>query len=173
MDMEGTYVTAQAAGPRRTASCAGAPTSSRPNQGHRRTLQQGNAFPLSSSYWTYDGGINYPVDVAQNVPGAIYNTESMFEWMNNPYGPPSSDPPMGIGTIPVSSVGSLWVRRIRASLPAGCQTPQGASVQVPQTVYLSGFCFWGISQPCTTGVMVLTATDALGGRPVQPHLRYA
>ncbi len=46
----------------------------------------GNGFlPVASSYWAYDGfntfangTINYPKDYNQNVPGAIYNTESGF-----------------------------------------------------------------------------------------------
>ena len=52
------------------------------------TLSPGQSYPA------YNGGVNYPLDVAQNVPGAIYNTESAFEWQDNAaHAPPVPNPP--------------------------------------------------------------------------------
>src|SRR5262249_44740936 len=49
----------------------------------------GNGIPGNATYspatgaYTYNGGTRYPPDVAQNVPGAVYNTESPYQWQNN------------------------------------------------------------------------------------------
>src|ERR1051326_4864630 len=65
-------------------------------------LQTGNA------YWTYNPTlpVNYPADYNQNVPGAIYNTESGFEYPGaspGPFSDPSPNPPLGVGTVPVTA----------------------------------------------------------------------
>jgi len=143
----------------------------------------GNAILTpSQSYWIYAGGTNYPPDVAQNVPGAIYNSETGFEWLNNsPNGPPSPNPPNGVGTVPVqqglpaplnsSGFGGLNTG-INAAGVASSGTriaikftgvPQGASVQVPAVVTLTS------STSTSSGVMVLTSTDSAGAGPYTPQ----
>ena len=54
----------------------------------------GNAsFNTSVGAWVYNGNRNYPNDLAQNVPGAVYNTEAGFEWNgNNPGSQPTPNP---------------------------------------------------------------------------------
>ncbi len=103
----------------------------------------------------YDGGTNYPPDVAQNVPGAIYNTESAFEWQNNSTnGPPTPNPPFGTGAIqvqagevaPLNSVGFGGLNTGISGAGIGdagtrialqfTGIPQGASVQVPPLIYI-------------------------------------
>ena len=50
-------------------------------------------------FWRYNNGTRYPADIAQNSPGAVYNTEEGYTWQNNnPNGPPPSNPPLGFGT---------------------------------------------------------------------------
>jgi hypothetical protein len=134
---------------------------------------------------TYNGGLNYPPDVAQNVPGAIYYTESGFEWQNNgPNGPPSPNPPPGTdgGAVvnttssPLNSAGFGGLNTgISSAGVAAAGTrivlrflniPRGASVQVPPVLYL----FWigsnydgnPTQSAGATGVMMLTATDSAG-----------
>ncbi len=58
-------------------------------------LQPGN------SYWSWNGTTYYPTDANQNVPGAIYNTESGFEFFSATANT-SPNPPNGVGTIPRS-----------------------------------------------------------------------
>jgi hypothetical protein len=143
----------------------------------------GNAnLPPSQSYWVYAGGTNYPPDVAQNVPGAIYNSETGFEWQNNsPNGPPSPNPPQGIGTVtvqqdlsgPLNSLGFGGLNTgINTSGVANSGTriaikftgvPQGASIQVPAVVTLTS------STSNSSGVMVLTSTDSAGAGPYTPQ----
>src|SRR5262249_28806630 len=123
----------------------------------------------------------YPMDVAQNVPGAIYNTESLFQWQNNGVNaPPSPNPPQGIGTLPVSSLGgplnSAGLGGANTGIGADgvanagtrialrfSNIPQGAMVQVPQIVNFS---------PCgactASGVLVLTNTDSSGAGAYSP-----
>jgi len=69
----------------------------------------GNGFlpSTSNAYWTYNGAsggpgatFRYPTDMNQNVPGAIYNTESGFENLgasNEPTAPGILTPPQGTG----------------------------------------------------------------------------
>jgi len=56
----------------------------------------------SSGGYVYNGSRNYPSDVAQNVPGAVYNTESGFEWNGSPFAPQGfptpNNPPNGFAT---------------------------------------------------------------------------
>jgi hypothetical protein len=121
---------------------------------------------------------NYPAQAAQNVSGVPYNTEDGFQWQNNGVNaPPNPNPPgwasgtaiqtnapfasvgygginTGISTAGVSSAGT----RIALTF----QTP--ASVTVPNFVYLHR-----VGSPSTTtGVMVLTATDANGAGAFNP-----
>ena len=138
----------------------------------------GNAsLPSGGAYWAYDGGTHYPADVAQNVPGAIYQTESGFQWQNNGVNaPPTPNPPYGTGTSPVTTRSSPFNSVGYGGLNTGINTdgvaasgtrfairfnglPAGASIQVPQIVNLTN----GVTS--ATGVMVLTNTDAAGAGP--------
>jgi len=60
-----------------------------------------NGFACPNAY-CYDGLRNYPLDVPQNVPGAVYNTETGFSYpatFPNLVGPPPlPNPPFGFGT---------------------------------------------------------------------------
>ena len=136
-------------------------------------------------YWVYSGGANYPPDVAQNVPGAIYNTESGFQWQNNGVNaPPTPNPPFGTGTVSVStrsspfnSIGSGGFNTgVNTAGVAGSGTrfaikfsgiPAGASVQVPKVVNLTNGAV-SSSGPVPSGVMVLTNTDSAGAGPFNP-----
>jgi len=61
--------------------------------------------------YCYNGGLNHPADIPQNVPGAVYNTETGFSYppASGTVGPPPSpNPPLGFqfnssipgGTVP-------------------------------------------------------------------------
>jgi hypothetical protein len=144
----------------------------------------GNAQVLpGQAYWTYNNQTNYPADIAQNVPGAIYITESIFEWHNNgTNGPPSPNPPFGTGFGPVASLGGPLNSAGAGGLNTGIANsgvansgtrlalrffniPPGASIQVPQVVNLYNGCVL----PCAaSGVMALTATNGSGTGPYSP-----
>ena len=147
----------------------------------------GNAsYSVSEAYWIYNGGTNYPPDVAQNVPGAIYNTESVFEWQNNSTnGPPNPNPPLGTGTVPiepgeVAPLNSVGFGGLNTGIGgagignAGTRIalrftgiPTGASVQVPPVIYSVGYSNY-TNRPYESGVMVLTNTDSAGAGAFSP-----
>jgi len=151
---------------------------------------------ISGADYEYNGGLeNHSTvsgDLVQNVPGAIYNTESGFEF-NSANGTPSPNPPLGFGTTavggyttPNTNFGSTDTgtngagvadhgTRLALSLT---NVPNGVAAFVPPVIYLyrqgnsltkgangdptlyvSGF---------STGVMVLTSTDANGGGGISP-----
>jgi hypothetical protein len=119
----------------------------------------GNAsFNAAANFYVYNGSTNYPTDAWQNVPGAIYNTESGFEFqpgaLNQGLAP---NPPQGFGTIPVTANAFALASVGYGGITAGVNTnisnagvassgtrlaisftniPQGASVFVPPIVYL-------------------------------------
>ena len=144
-------------------------------------LQSGN------TYWSWNGTTNYPADANQNVPGAIYNTESGFEYFSAT-ADPAPNPPNGIGTIPVTAtanvfsdnyVGTGFNNGTTGIAGAGVASqgtrlalnfssiPNGSQVFVPSVAILyrqgthnappNNF---NTGQP--TGVAVLTNTDANG-----------
>ena len=147
-------------------------------------IQPGN------SYWTYNQtSTNAPVDLNQNVPGAIYNTESGFEYPSVSPGPladPSPNPPNGVGTVQVSATKAAFSNsyNISTALPNGTNIsgagiasqgtrlslqltniPAGSTVLVPTEVLLtnSDTVFTaGVATSRFSGVMVLTSTDAFG-----------
>jgi len=147
-------------------------------------IQPGN------SYWTYNQtSTNAPVDLNQNVPGAIYNTESGFEYPSVSPGPladPSPNPPNGVGTVQVTSTAAAFSNayNISTALPNGTNVsgagiasqgtrlslqltniPAGSTVLVPTEVLLtnSDTVFTaGVATSKFSGVMVLTSTDAFG-----------
>ena len=136
-------------------------------------------FQNGSSYWTYSPAkpLNYPGDYNQNVPGAIYNTESGFEYYS-PTANPSPNPPQGVGLVAVADNGSALGAQDTAIGNAGIagagtrlalrfsNLPKGVSVSVPVTVYLYP---QGCSGSCpASGVMVLAATDPSGAGGFSP-----
>ncbi len=164
------------------------------------TITTGNANFTGSGY-VYNGATNYPTsDAWQNVPGAIYNTESGFEFSgsgtaNSVTGTnPSPNPPNGFGTFAVTAnVNALAsVKSNNSATDTGIagagvasqgtrlaisftNIPQGSSVFVPPIIYLQrqfvayspnsttfNTCVGSITGACSTGVMVLTTTNADG-----------
>jgi hypothetical protein len=162
------------------------------------TSQAGNGvFQNTSSYWTYNGTTTlYPPDQNQNVPGAIYNTESGFEYPTGVTGvvDPIPNPPNGIGTQTVTSTSASLSNAFNVGgttgLPNGTNIsgagianqgtrlaiqvssiPNGSIVLVPQVVFLSNFVTTGFGTGVGTtksGVMVLTNTDANGAGAYAP-----
>ncbi len=137
---------------------------------------------FSGVYYDYNGATNYPPDLAQNVPGAIYNTESGFQWQNNgANGPPAVNPPPGVGTTLVSNTTGPLASEGFGGQDTGIATagvvdsgtriavrfqgiPPGTTVEVPTTVPIH------LAQNQTvTGVMALTATDTAGAGPFNPR----
>jgi len=137
------------------------------------------------SYWQYAGFsngsvvTNVPGDLNQNVPNAIYNTESGFE---NPVGgtDPSPNPPQGTGTPgPAPGLGLPFNSGATGISGAGIATqgtrlavqitsiPTGASVLVPQVIFLTnGTTTGGVLNH--SGVAVLVTTDANGAGGIPP-----
>jgi hypothetical protein len=142
-----------------------------------------NAMFMAGNY-VYNGGTAHPAEHAQNVPGIVanYNSESAFEWQNNTTnGPPSPNPPAGFGNTvpnlghPLDSSGAFGGVNTNIS-HAGASSagtrialtfthiPPGESVHVPAAVHLHPV----VSPATTSGVMVLTHTDAAGAGAFNP-----
>jgi len=145
-------------------------------------LQPGN------SYWSWAGTTNYPTDANQNVPGAIYNTESGFEFFSSTANP-NPNPPNGVGTTKVTAnvnvfsnnyVGVGFNNGTTGISGAGVASqgtrlalnfsslPNGSQVFVPSVALLyrqgthGGTFPTGFNTGTQTGVAVLTNTDANG-----------
>ena len=76
------------------------------DQGDLTGAANGNGqLQAGGSYWSWAGTFNTPADVNQNVPGAIYFTESGFMYPSGTGAPhdPNPNPPNGVGTIPVTA----------------------------------------------------------------------
>ena len=136
--------------------------------------------PGNATNGTYDGGTNYPDDIAQNVLNALFaqSTEGGFQWQNDSTnGPPSPNPPGPyFGTIldlgnPLDSVGFGGFNtgingagtvnsgtRVALSFSA---LPSGFAMQVPTVIYLHST----LDSTINSGVMVLTNTDTHGAGP--------
>ena len=128
------------------------------------------------------GGSSYPADVAQNVLGTRYFSESGYLWQNNGVNrPPAVNPPAGIGIFPIptggSPLGSVGYGGTNTGIDksglaqAGTRVaikftniPAGARVEVPPTVRLvqSG-------TTLVSGVAALTTTDSTGAGPYSPR----
>lgn len=147
---------------------------------HLGTLSNGT---LNGIYWNYNGGTRNPADVAQNVPGAVYNTEEGYTWQNNGSNrPPDSNPPIGFGNStglpllggPLTSAGFGGVDTgISAAGVAQQGTrialrftniPTGGSVTLPTTVPIVRA---GLGDQ--TGILALTSTDTTGAGPYTPR----
>jgi hypothetical protein len=132
--------------------------------------------------WTYvPGSTNYPDQVAQNVPGTLYNTEDLFQWQPAAInGPPTINPPPLFGIGPVANTGyplnsGLYAAHTGIDL-AGVSSqgtrvavhftglPAGVTVKCATQVFLDHA---GTTTP-STGVLVMTATDAAGAGPFAP-----
>lgn len=115
---------------------------------------------FNGTYWQYVSPwpTNNPADINQNVPGAIYNTESGFVNLGSALNP-SPNPPQGIGTVTATvgsqafssgnnSVSSTGIASSSSPFGAGQATqgtrlaislsaiPTGASVWASPTLYL-------------------------------------
>jgi hypothetical protein len=150
----------------------------------------GNGTILSgvSSYWTYNGHstttgtTNYPADLNQNVPGAIYNTESGFMYPGagvtldaGASDPAPQNPPLGVGTVPVTATTAALTNGtgIQNAGIANSGTrlqmqisniPPGANVSVPEAIYL----FNSASKTAPTGIAMLVNTDSAGAGTYSP-----
>ena len=135
-----------------------------------------NAIYMAGKYVYSSPKQSDPAQAAQNVPGIVYPTEDGFQWQNNTTNaPPNPNPPAGFGPLgfyaadanyPLNSVGFGGVNTgINADGVSSAGTrialtfkTAAASVTVPSVVYLHP-----VGSPNTTsGVMVLTLTDAAG-----------
>jgi hypothetical protein len=151
----------------------------------------GNGIPGNATFtgvvWDYNGNKNYPPDLAQNIPGLIYNAEDMFQWLNNGInGPPIPNPPPGFGGAPVFNLGlpldSLAFGGINTGIQddgvsntgtrialAFSHLPDGSTMDCPSVVHLFRK---GTSSPAT-GVLVLTKTDVDGAGAFTPTTLYS
>jgi hypothetical protein len=139
-----------------------------------------NAVYSAGSFVYVSPNANNPADVAQNVPGVNYFNEDGFQWQNNTTNaPPTPNPPVGFSNgvatdtnFPLNSVGYGGVNTgINADGVASNGTrialtfkTAAVEVIVPSVVYLHR-----VGSPSTTtGVMVLTSTDANGAGTFTP-----
>jgi hypothetical protein len=162
-----------------------------------------NGFTCENAY-CYNGGRNYPNDIPQNVPGAVYNTETGFSYptaVTGLYGaPPVPNPPLGFqfnsailgGTVPnqgnpftddwggtanATGIGGAGIANQGTRLYLSfTNIPAGTSLWAPPVIYLfrQGVVhngdpatlgpnpITGAPQAQTSGVMVMTNTDASG-----------
>ncbi len=141
------------------------------------TIHISNGTFVGGQY-AYAGTTNWSAtDINQDVPGAIYNTESGFSFAPGA-SEPSPNPPAGYGTVNVTSTANSFASpsgtgiagagvasqgtRLVASFSS---IPTGAQLYTPTWVNL-------VRQNATTtisGVMALVSTDATGagGAPLQ------
>lgn len=125
------------------------------------TVTQGpNAFNCDGDY-CYNGNRNNQLDVPQNIPGAVYNTESGFEYqaVGTTSGPPGGNagvnPPPGFGygySVPTQGnpFSDDWAQTANATNISGAgvasqgtrlylsftNIPNGASLWTPPVIYL-------------------------------------
>lgn len=153
-------------------------------------LANGTANGAGQGY-TYNGAaivIAPGFDYAQNVPGAIYETESGFEFPSLA-SVPSPNPPTGVGTTVVTgstgagaqafndgnngvtstgiSTAGIVTQGTRLAVSLS-NVPQGVSVWTQPILYLYRIGSGGssITGASASGVMVLVTTDAQGDTPI-------
>lgn len=130
--------------------------------------------------YTYNGGTTIPtIEQNQNVPGAIYNTESGFTFPST-FAEPNPNPPLGYGTVTTTTAANALANGSGATSTgiAGsgiasqgtrlaiqfASIPTGVQLFVPIRATL-------VRQNNTafaSGVMILTSTDATGSGAVSP-----
>jgi hypothetical protein len=148
--------------------------------------QAGNGRFVVGGYWQYNGfagtsTFNYPSDFNQNVPGAIYNTETGFTNQgpaggNTLANDPNPNPPLGIGTTAVAAIPNQPFSSSSTGIAnagvasqgtrlavAVTNVPTGLSLFAPTAVYLTN-----TPGGSPTGVAVLTSTDAQGAGAYTP-----
>jgi len=124
------------------------------------TVKQGpNSFNCLGDY-CYNGNRNNQLDIPQNVPGAVYNTESGFTYQavgasSGPPGGPGPNPPPGLGygyTVPTQGnpLSDDWALTANATNISGAgvanqgtrlylsftNIPNGTSLWVSPVIYL-------------------------------------
>jgi hypothetical protein len=142
----------------------------------------GNPAPGNATYippWTYNGGLQYPAQMAQNVPGTIYHTEDMFQWQP-PSNVPSPNPPPGFGSGPVVNLGnplSSFGYLINTGISADGVSTQGTRIALSFSGVPAGesvVCRTAVplkhalTTSPITGVLAMTATDANGAGVYSP-----
>ncbi len=137
--------------------------------------------PGNAPNGSYDGGTNYPNDIAQNVANTLTETEGGFQWQNDSVnGPPSPNPPglyngtildignpldsMGLGGLNTGINGAGTVNSGTRVGVSFSNLPDGYAVQVPTVIYLHSTS----DNTTNSGVMVLTNTDTRGAGPYSP-----
>jgi hypothetical protein len=136
---------------------------------------------VAASYWSFDGQsgsggtTNYPKDFNQNVPGALYNTESGFMYPGIPTldsAPidPTPNPPLGIGTVGVTAnsaalhnstgIDNAGIANTgtRLQVQVSLNGIQGLTVLVPEAIYLTN----GVGTASGIAMLVTTASDGSG-----------
>jgi hypothetical protein len=149
----------------------------------------------NGSAWVYGPGVagvgpfNAPGDANQNVPGALYNSESGFEFNTSTIGTPNPNPPLGTGptsTLSGTLGGVPFSDATTGIASAGVATqgtrlylsfsnvPQGVNLYVPAITYLqrAGGNYGGtgaapgnptvFAAGVSTGVAILVTTDFNG-----------
>ncbi len=133
--------------------------------------------PGNAPNGSYDGGTNYPNDIAQNVPNAFNLSEGGFQWQNDSTnGPPSPNPPglfsgtvldignpldsLGFGGFNTGINGAGTVNSGTRVALSFSSLPDGYALQVPTVIYLHSTS----DSTTNSGVMVLTNTDTQRGR---------
>jgi len=139
-------------------------------------------FACPNAY-CYNGLRNYPLDVPQNVPGAVYNTETGFSYPaafpNLIAGPPNPNPPVGFGTAAPIAVNPNpnafsddWFGTANATGIGGAgqanqgtrlylsfgNIPAGSSLWLPPVIYLFRQGVTHNGDPATLGPNPLTGT---------------
>jgi hypothetical protein len=131
---------------------------------------------FTAGAYVYNNGLNYPADLNQNVPGAIYNTESGFMFPPSGTTNPSPNPPQGFGTVqvtanafPLSSTSTgianagIANQGTRLTL-AFANVPNGIQLYAPTTIVLTR----QNATTTTSGVARLVSTDANGAGAYNP-----
>jgi len=143
-----------------------------------------NGTFINANTYLYNGGLNNPVDLNQNVPGVSYNTEAGFEYVPNQANPSPSNPPAGYGTGATGATNTGFSLNDSSTgiSSAGVATqgtrlfmqfsniPQGSAVFVPPVIFFYRQNLGSTPVPATfnansTGVAVLVSTDAAGDTP--------
>jgi hypothetical protein len=118
--------------------------------------------------------------VAQNVPGAIYNTETGFEY-NAGTPVPVPNPPPGFGFVPVANVGNPLNHPTtgQTGISGAGVANQGTRLALTLTNIPNGASVWvepiqpifrqGTIPAVQTGVMVLTSTNSNGAGAYTPQ----